>query len=214
MNYSFERKAGIALIAFALLLVCTIMLHPSGGSLEHLLSISRLIVITHTIAIFSLPIGGVGFWGLSRKIGRDHFGSMLALAMMLLGLIAALLAAGTNGLVIPIYLQHYKDASPQTISNIIPILQYGFAVNHAFDYVYTGAFSIAILCWSTAILMTKKLPVWIGWFGIALPLLTAVVFLSGTAVNNVHGLRIFATGIVAWILLIGIVLCKENKIAA
>lgn len=210
MNYSFERKAGIALIAFALLLVCTIILHPSGGSLEHLLNISRLIVITHTIAIFSLPIGGIGFWGLSRKIGRDHFGSMLAFAMMLLGLIAALLAAATNGLVTPIYLQHYKDASPQTISTITPMLQYGFAVNHAFDYVYTAAFSLAILCWSIAILMTKKLPVWLGWFGIALSLLTAVVFLSGTAVNNVHGLRIFVTGIVFWILLTGTVLCQEK----
>ena len=210
MNYSFERKAGIALIVFALLLVCTIILHPSGGSLEHLLNISRLIVITHTIAIFSLPIGGIGFWGLSRKIGRDHFGSMLAFAMMLLGLIAALLAAATNGLVIPIYLQHYKDASPQTISTITPILQYGFAVNHAFDYVYTVAFSVAILCWSIAILMTKKLPVWIGWFGIVLSLLTAVVFLSGTAVNNVHGLRIFVTGTVVWILLMGTVLYQEK----
>jgi hypothetical protein len=175
-----------------------------------LLSISRLIVITHAIAIFSLSIGGIGFCGLSRKIGRDHFGSMLAPAMMLLGLMAALLAAGTNGLAIPIYLQHYKDASPQTISTITPILQFGFAINHAFDYVYTGAFSVAILCWSIAILMTKKLPVWIGWFGIALSLLTAVVFLSGGAVNNVHGLRIFVTGIVAWILVVGTVLCKEK----
>jgi hypothetical protein len=210
MNYSFERKAGIALIAFALLLVCTIVLHPSGGSMEHMIDISGLIVITHTIAIFSLPIGGIGFWGLSRRIGTGHFGSMLAFAMMLLGLIAALMAAGNNGLVIPIYLQHYKDATPETIANITPILQYGSAVNLAFDYIYTGAFCVAILCWSIALLMTKKLPLWIGWFGIALSLLTAAVFLSGTAVNNVHGLRIFVTGIVVWILLTGIVLCRQK----
>jgi len=69
---------------------------------------------------------------------------------------------------------------------------------------------VAILCWSIAILMTKKLPLWIGWFGIALSLLTATVFISGTAVNNVHGLRIFVTSIVVWILLIGAVLCKEK----
>jgi len=125
-------------------------------------------------------------------------------------LIAALIAAGNNGLVIPIYLQHYKDAPLQTIANITPILQYGIAVNLAFDYIYTGAFCVAILCWSIAILMTKKLPLWIGWFGIALSLLTATVFISGTAVNNVHGLRIFVTSIVVWILLIGAVLCKEK----
>lgn len=210
MNYSFERKAGIALIAFALLLVCTIVLHPSGGSLEHMLNISGLIVITHTIAIFSLPVGGIGFWGLSRKIGTDHFGSTLALAMMLLGMIAALIAAGNNGLVIPLYLQHYKDAPLQTITNITPIIKYGFAVNLAFDYIYTGAFCMAILSWSIAILMTKKLPLWIGWFGIALSLLTATIFISGTAVNNVHGLRIFVTGIVVWTLLTGAILYKEK----
>jgi hypothetical protein len=210
MKYSLERQAGLALIVFCLLLVCTIILHPSGGSIGHLLSISRLIIITHTIAIFSLPIGGVGFWGLSRKIGKDHFGSMLALAMMLLGLIAALLAGATNGLVLPIYLQYYKDAPPETIAGITPILQYGFSVNHAFDYIYTGAFAMAILCWSIAILMTKRLPVWLGWFGIALFLLTTVVFLSGTAVNSVHGLRIFVIGIVAWILLAGTALYKEK----
>lgn len=210
MNYSTERKAGIALIAFALLLVCTIVLHPSGGSLEHILNMSMLIMVTHAIAIFSLPIGAIGFWGLSRKIGTDHFGSMLALAMMLLGLIAALLAAGNNGLVIPIYLQHYKDASLQTITNITPVIQYGVAVNQAFDYIYTGAFCVAILCWSIAILMTNKLPLWIGWLGIVLSLLTATVFISGTAVNNVHGLRIFVTGIVVWILLTGAVLFKEK----
>lgn len=200
----------MALIAFALLLVCTIVLHPSGGSPEHMLNISKLIVLTHSIAIFSLPIGGIGFWGLSRKIGTDHFGSMAAFAMMLLGLIAALIAGGNNGLVIPIYLQHYKDAPLQTITNITPILQYGFAVNHAFDYIYTGAFCAAILCWSIAILTTKKLPLWIGWFGIALSLLIAAVFISGTAVNNVHGLRIFVTGIVVWILLTGALLYKEK----
>jgi len=210
MKYSLEKQAGLALILFCLLLVCTIILHPSGGSLEHLLSMSRLIVTTHTIAIFSLPIGGIGFWGLSRKIGRDHFASMLAFSMILLGLIAALLAGATNGLVLPIYLQHYKEATPGTLANITPMLQYGFAVNHAFDYIYTGAFAVAILCWSITILLTKKLPVWLGWFGIALFLLMAIIFLSGTAVNTVHGLRIFVTGMVAWILLTGSVLYQDK----
>lgn len=210
MNQSFDRQAGIALIIFCILLVCTIVLHPAGGSIQHLINMTTLIVITHSIAICSLPLGWVGFWGLTRKIGMDHFWSVLAFAMVSLGLVAALCAAATNGLVLPIYLQHYAEAPTETPNVIDPVLRYSFAVNHAFDYIYTGAFCLAILCWSIAILTTRKLATWLGWFGIALPLLIIVLLISGMAVNSVHGLRIFVTAIIVWILLIGVSLSKQT----
>ncbi len=72
--------------------------------------------------------------------------------MVSFALIATLLAAATNGLILPLYLLHYKEAAPETISAINPILRYGFTVNLAFDYIYTGAFCLAILSWSIAIL--------------------------------------------------------------
>jgi hypothetical protein len=209
MNNSFERKAGISLIVFAFLLVVTMVLHPAGGSIEHIINITGIIVVTHSIAIFSLPFGWVGFWGLTRKIGTDHFASVLGFAMVSLGLIAALLAGATNGLAAPVFLQHYKDAPAETLTAIDPILRYGFAVNHAFDYVYTGAFCVAIACWSIAILRTRTLAVWIGWFGIVLALVTAAIFISGVAVNNLHGLRIFISCIMLWIVLTGVVLWRK-----
>ncbi len=214
MNNSFEKKAGLSLIAFTILLVFTMMLHPAGGSIEHLVKISRMIAITHAIAILSLPFGWIGFWGLTQKIGKDHFLSMLAFAFMSLGLMAALLAAATNGLVLPIFLQHHKDATPEIIDSIRPIIQYGFAINHAFDYIYTGAFSLAILCWSIAIVRTKKLAAWIGWSGIAVSSIVAIIFISGMAVNNLLGLRIFVTAIVIWILLVGADMYKQERSSA
>jgi protein-S-isoprenylcysteine O-methyltransferase Ste14 len=63
MNNSFEKKAGIALVVFTILLVFTMVLHPAGGSVEHLISITGIIVTTHAIAILSLPFGWMGFWG-------------------------------------------------------------------------------------------------------------------------------------------------------
>src|SRR4030095_13213999 len=115
MNNLFERKAGIALIAFTVLLVLTMVMHPAGGSVEHLIRITPLIITTHAIAIFSLPFGLIGFWGLTRRIGTDNFWSMLAFSSICFGLIAAMLAAATNGLVMPMFLDGYKDASAETI---------------------------------------------------------------------------------------------------
>ncbi len=113
-------------------------------------------------------------------------------------------------LVLPIFLQHFKDATPDTISAIKPIMQYSSAVNHAFDYIYTGTFCLAILCWSVTILFTRSLPVWLGWIGIALSIITAVIFMGGMAVNNLQGFRIFVSSIVVWIILTGIVLCNQE----
>ena len=206
MNTPFAQKAGLSLIIFTILLVFTIVLHPAGGSIEHLINMTMLIVVTHSIAILSLPVGGIGFWGLTAKLGADRFGSMLAFGMAVLGLAAALLAAATNGLVMPLFLQQYKGATPEAIAAIKPLLQYGFAVNHAFDYVYTCAFAIAILCWSIEILFTRKLALWLGWFGIGISIIIAIIFCLGEQVNNVHGLRIFVVSIIGWLLLVGVAL--------
>ena len=203
MNYITYKKAGISLIVFTVLLVFTMVHHPSGGSIQHLSDIATMIVITHSVAILSLPFGWIGFWGLTLKLGTDKFGSVLAFAMISLGLIAVLLAGATNGLVFPIFMQHYKDASPETMTGIDPVLRYSLAFNHAFDYVYTVAIGLAVLCWSIVILLTRKLPVWIGWLGIAMAVFTAVPLIGGVAVNSVHGLRMFGAGLVVWLLVTG-----------
>jgi hypothetical protein len=211
LNNPFERKAGMSLIIFTLLLLCTMGLHPAGGSVEHLIRITNIIVITHSIALLSLPFGWIGFWGLTRKIGADHFGSMLAFFMISLGMVAVLVAAATNGLILPVFLQHYKDAAPEDLAAIKPILRYSFAVNQAYDYVYTAAWCLAVGCWSVAILLTRRLARWIGWLGIGVALAVAAVFISGVGVaNSVQGLRIFIGGIVVWILVVGVALWKSG----
>jgi hypothetical protein len=211
MKNSFEKNAGIALIIFTILLVFTMVLHPVGGSVERLIKITSPIVATHAVAILSLPFGWIGFWGLTRKIGTDHFGAVFAFATASLGLVAVMLAAATNGLILPIFLQHYKDATPEAIAAIKPVMRYSFAINLAFDYIYTVAFCLAILFWSIAILLTGKLAKWIGWAGIAIAVLAAAIFISGIALNDLKGFRIFVSIIVLWILLIGIALSKQNK---
>jgi hypothetical protein len=212
MNNSFEKKAGLALLIFTVLLILTMGLHPAGGNVEHLIRITKLIVVTHAIAIFSLPFGWIGFWGLTRRLGVDNFWSMLAFAMISFGLIAVLIAASANGLILPVFLQHYKGATPEAIESMRPVLRYSFAINGAFDYIYTFAFCLAILGWSITILRTGRLPKWLGWSGIVVAIAAAVIFVSGVAVHSLQGFRIFVTAIVIWVLMSGIALYKQRDL--
>jgi len=206
-----EKNAGISLLVLTILLVFTMVLHPAGGGVEYLIRITPQIVITHSIAILSLPFGWLGFWGLTRTMGTENFGSGLAFAMISLGLVAVLLAAATNGLVLPIFLQHYHDATPEKLSSIKPILRYSFAVNHAFDYIYTFAFCLAILSWSIVMIITKKFPVWLAWLGIALSITASIIFLWGVSVNNLQNFRLFVTTIIIWIALVGLATNKTKS---
>ena len=209
-SYAFEKYCGIALIAFTILLLLTMIMHPAGGSIEHLIRITNTIMITHAIAIVSLPVGCIGFWGLTRKIGANHFLSMMGFVLMSFALVAVLLAATTNGLVLPLFLQRYETSGPDTIVTTKLILSYSFSVNKAFDYIYTGLFCLAILTWSIAILQTRKLPRWIGWTGVAIVAMMVIMILSGVAVNTVYGLRMFFSGIVTWIVATGIVMARHH----
>jgi hypothetical protein len=213
-NNSFEKNCGIALIVFTILLLFTMVLHPAGGSVEHLIRITKTIVITHSVAILSLPFGWIGFWGLTRRIGTNHFLSMMGFIMISVALVAVLVAATTNGIILPLFVQNYNDASSETIALIKPILQYSFAVNQAFDYIYTALFCLAILCWSVAILQTLKIARWIGWIGVAIFAVMSVMVVSGMAVNTLYGLRLFFASIVGWIILIGIDLVRKRDGAA
>jgi len=209
MQTKFERKAGISLIIFTILMTFTMILHPAGGSVEYLLKIINVIIITHAIAILSLPFALAGFWGLTRKIGTDNFLAILGLSFISFGLIAVMIAAAANGLVMPLFIQTYKDASPDTIVLMKPVLRYSFSLNHAFNYIYTGAFCLAILCWSITIIHTKKLPLWIGWFGVATAFAAVIIFITGMGIPGLHAFRLFVSCLVLWILMVGIVLSRK-----
>lgn len=207
-----KKQSGVLLIIFSVLLVCTMVLHPMGGSVEYLIHIRNAILVTHVIAIASLPMGWVGFWGLTRTIGSDRVLSLLAFAMASIGLLAALIAATTNGLILPIYLDNLKDLSPERIDPIKPVLRYGAAINHAFDHIYTFSFCGAIVCWCVGILVTRCLPVWLAWVGIVLSCAIMVVFAFGITQQDLSGLRWFITGIVGWTVTAGYVLSRDGNV--
>jgi len=208
-DQSFKNQ-GISLVIFIALLLFTMVLHPAGGGFSYLSRASGRIIITHSIAIAAIPFGCIGFWGLTKKLGIGNFFSIAALAFILLGLAAVLLAATANGIVLPVFIHKYRDASPEFIESVKPILNYNFSVNIAFDYIYTGTFCIAILFWSIAILMTRRLASWIAYAGILLSALSIGIIILGLA-SRLQGLRIFFAAIILWILVVGMTMIKEKN---
>jgi hypothetical protein len=211
MNRSFDWKTGLAMIVFTLLILLTMTLHPAGGNFQHLLQLVPMMIIAHAIGIVSLPVAAVGFWGLTRRLGTDHLLSISAFAFAVLGLIAATLAATTNGLVLPLYIRQYKDATAEVVDTLKPLLNYSHTVNLAFDFVYTGAFSLAILLWSIAILSTNRLPRWIGVWGILVAIASAAVVAIGIFPGSLKGFHLFVMGLVTWTIAVGMVMMRNRE---
>jgi len=204
-----DARYADSLTLAAVLMLFTMVLHPMGGSIEHIQKISTMIMVTHALAILSLPFWLLGFWGLTRRLEDDSLLSLAAFCLMSVGLFAVLIAATLNGLALPLFVNHYPEATPETISAIKPIAAYNTSLNHAFDLVYSGASCLAVLLWSIAILRTRRLPVPLGWLGILLSVV-AMIPLTGFFFTGLTGLRIFLTGFVIWTLFIIIVLRKRS----
>ncbi|HMH21046.1 MAG TPA: hypothetical protein VK563_04695 [Puia sp.] len=185
------------------------VLHPTGGPIEYIQKISTLIMTTHALAILSVPLWILGFWGLTKRLEDDSLIALTAFITMCIGLFAVMLAATVNGLALPLYVNHYLGATPEKISAIKPVVTYNTTLNHALDLVYTGASCIAVLLWSIRILKTRKLPVWLGWFGIVLAVVAAIPMNTGFFFADLTGFRIFIAGFVIWTVLAAISLRKQ-----
>ena len=208
MKNKLESNSGGALITGSILMVITMVLHPAGGSMDHLFKAIAMVIITHSIAILSVPIVLFGFWGLTKRLGNDTTISTIGFITICLGMISVMFAAGVNGLAMPIFLTYYKNAAPEIINTLKPILVYSGALNHMFDYIFIGFMCIAVMLWSITIVRTKTLPVWIGYAGIALFVLTIALMLAGFVFVDLMGFRTFIFLFVAWILVVGVHLRK------
>ena len=196
------KSAGIALLLGSLFIILTLVLHPVGGSLEHLQSIRRIAIISHAIAILSIPLNILGYWGLSQIVGLRNALSASAVIIMGLAQIAVLLAAALNGLVIPLFLERVEimDASRPGISMI---LQYNFAINQAMDLVYITGMALALLLWSSVIISQKRLPTWLGYSALIIGLIFLVSILMGFNLSDLNALRVFMSAILLWTITVG-----------
>jgi hypothetical protein len=206
-----NKSAGLSLIIGSSLMVVTMVLHPVGGNFDHLLRIISVAIISHCIAILSIPFISIGFYGILKRIGSTSFFSISGFAIAMTGLVAVLIAAALNGLALPFMVKAYEGASPELIESIQPILKYNSKLNHAFDYIYIGGTCLSMLFWSIAILKTKSFPLWIGYLGLTLSCSAIVMLFLGFYFVDLHGFRIFIFGGVAWNVAMGAFLLMTGK---
>jgi hypothetical protein len=201
MEKEFSKTTGFSLIISAILMIITMVLHPSGGSVEHILKIKGVLMGSHGLAIFSLPFVGFGFWGLSNVLQTKSQLSMLGFMMSCFGLVAGMIAATMNGLTLPLYVSNAPDAlDPNTLK---AILTYGRYINIPMDYIMIVMISCGIAIWSFLIVRTDLFPKWIGYFGLLLISFGILGIFLQFNFANLFGFRIFIFGMASWIIGIG-----------
>jgi hypothetical protein len=211
MEQEYSKTTGFSLVVSAILLIVTMVLHPSGGSIEQILKIKSVLMGSHGMAIFSLPFVGFGFWGLSVALQTKNHLSMLGFIVSCFGLVAGMIAATINGLTLPLYLSN----APNTLDpNILKtILTYGKYINIPMDYIMIVSLSFAIAIWSFLIIRTSLFPKWIGSFGLLLIGFGILGIFLQFNFANLFGFRIFIFGMASWIIGMGyFIILHKNRI--
>lgn len=211
METKFYKSTGISLVIGSILAIVTMIMHPSGGSVEHIIKTATPIQITHSLAIYCLPFILFGFYGLTHKLSGEWKLSTLAFIIIAFGLFAAMLAALFNGLALPTFLNKYSGNVDQNITVLKPIMNYGFAINKALDYVFIISLCSAIAVYSLIIITSKKLSKWIGYYGLAIIIVAILGGLFGFMFASLTGFRISVFSIAGWILYTGISLIQSQK---
>lgn len=208
MELKEQKEAGLALIIGSTLMIVTMVLHPVGGDFNHLISIVGVGIVSHGIAIASVPFVAYGYWGLTQRLAAASFLSKIGFSIMLFGLIAVMIAAATNGIILMNFVKSYEGASQETIDSLRPFFVFIRSFNHAFDFIFIGSVCLSMLFWSFAILKTKSMPSWVAYLGLVMATIGISLFASGFELVHLAGFRLFIFGNVGWILAVAYSLRK------
>lgn len=210
MEIEFKKISGISLIVGSILMVATMLLHPSGGNIEHILKIKNIIIVSHSLAILSLPFVAFGFWGLTIALLTKSKISILSFIISCFGLFATMIAATINGLTLPLFLSQIVPQNTD-VNLIKAISTYGRNINIPMDYILIIAFALSISIWSLLIIQSKTFPKWIGYYGLLLILFGVFALFNRYNFIGLFGFRIIIFGIVSWIIAVGIKILLTDK---
>ncbi|WP_028297015.1 hypothetical protein [Olivibacter sitiensis] len=210
MDKEFSRISSISLVIGSTLMAATLVLHPSGGSMEHILNIKTILITSHSLAILSLPFIAFGFWGLSNALLTKSKISMLSFIISCFGLFAAMVAATINGLTLPLFLS--KAALRNIDFNIVNTIRaYGDNINMPTAYLMFAAFALSIGIWSILIIRSEKFPKWIGYYGLLLILLGIFALFNKYNLIGLLGFRTIVLGIIGWTIAVGTKILFTNR---
>lgn len=209
MEPQFRKTAAFCLFIGALLATITMVLHPTGGSMEYINHIKPVLVLSHSLAIFCMPFIGFGAWGLSVLLQTTNRIAMLAFFVFCGGLIAAMIAGAFNGLILPHFVGRYINSGID--SDILKaIMGYGRCINAAMSYIFIAACVCAIALWSVIIILKAQLPKWIGYYGFVIIAAGVVGVFTKFNFLSVVGFSVFVFGLVSWLVLAGVFMSRNR----
>jgi hypothetical protein len=129
---------------------------------------------------------------------------------MATGLMAVMIAAALNGIVLPLYVDKYADAGEETLEIVKYIISYGLTLNHAFDYIFIAALCLAVFFWSIAILKSAAMPSWIAYLGILYFVFCGVLAVAGFNFISLNSFAMYIFGSMVWILCAGVLLAVRQ----
>ena len=203
------KASAISLGVGNFLMIVTMVLHPVGGDIAGLQQVSSMAIISHAIAICSLPFTYLGFKGLTQYLKGHWFFAEAGFSFFLFASIAVLSAGTVNGLVVPFFVEGLDTTANPSTDMAYMVLRYSFSLNKAYDLIFMCFTCLAVLSWSLAILRMKLLNQLLGWFGVALGLVGLFLVLFGGVLTHLHDFRLFIFGYVLWAILAGVALYRS-----
>ncbi len=211
-----EVSSGILLFASCLAVVLVMGLHPTGHELMDTEAFERLARLNkgiHGVAIAALPTLFVGLLGLWRRLSPSEL-STAALVAFGLGVVAGVSAAVASGFVAPVFIERALEAGEGRDGPNHALLTFAGALNQGFAAVYVVATSAAILLWSLSMLRTGRMGRSVASAGIAVGAVFLLLLLAGHLHLGVHGFGMVVFAQSAWLIWIGVLLCRGSSAGA
>jgi len=206
-----NKLAGTSLLLGATMSVLTMVLHPLGGDMEHIVKIKSVLLFSHGLAVACAPFIGFGLWGLSKALTDQHRVSVLALFIALWGLGAATLAGIINGFVLPQFATAYVGSDVDS-AMLRSMLDYGYYFSKSLTYLFMASMIVAILLWSILMTYQKAWYKWLGYYGLLVFALGAAALFSNI---NMAGVALFAAFIftmASWLIAVAVLLIKQKLV--
>ena len=209
-----DLTSGTLLIAGSAGGVVVMALHPTAHGLmnpESGAHLTRINVMVHALALAAIPAVFLGLLGLWRRLTPSDLATA-ALVAYGWASVAVLSAAVASGFVAPGVITGIVAAEGSKIPEAF--LLYTHLLNQGFAKVNVVASCVAILLFASAILRTGRLMRAAGFFGAVVSAAILLLFFVGHLRLDVHGFGIVTFAQSAWMIWIGILLCREGGEAA
>ena len=207
-----DRIYGAALIAGAIAVLGTGVLHPTGSQMSTAEGFARyapINVLAHSLALAGVWLTFTGVVGLARRLGPQRPDVTAASIAFALGAAMVSVAAIVDGLVATGVAGQYVATDVETQrAALIGFMKFCYDIASSLSRYYVTAVAVAVLLWSWAAWRTRFDRV-LPWLGAGISAVALLAQLSGHMRMNVHDVMLLALGQGLWMTWAGVVLWRR-----